>query len=291
MIAFDTDGNLVVADALNNRICVIKYVDGECIETIRSFGTIGNNNGQFNRPLGFAFDKSGNIYIADTDNNRVQMLNYANGDHIRTIGSKGNGPENLMDPCAVAVSKDGSELFVHDGAFNGRIQVFSTTDGSYIRSMCTRGNGNGELDGYGCIIVDDDGNIVVSESKNRRIQVFMPNGRFLRIINSVYKLYDPRGIALYKGYIYIADKRIDSVHVFNYKEGTYYGSIGQYPDGAGGVIIKTGSRIGELKMPSGVAIDDKGRIVISDTLNNRIQVFEVSEVPRVSQELKDVKEV
>ena len=54
-----------------------------------------------------------------------------------------------------------------------------------------------------CIIVDDEGNIVVSESRNKRIQVFMPNGTFLRIINSVSKLFEPRGIALYNGYIYI----------------------------------------------------------------------------------------
>jgi DNA-binding beta-propeller fold protein YncE len=100
-MAWDHQGNVVVADTDNHRLQVIRLSDGTCLRTI---GSEGSGAGQFNRPFGVAFDSAGHIIVADADNHRVQVLRYSDGSHVRTIGSKGSGNGQFKYPCSVAVS-------------------------------------------------------------------------------------------------------------------------------------------------------------------------------------------
>jgi tripartite motif-containing protein 71 len=71
-VAFDIEGNLVVADYDNHRVQVLRYSDGAHVRTI---GSRGSGDGQFNRPNGgVAIDTDGRIVVADSNNNRVQVL-------------------------------------------------------------------------------------------------------------------------------------------------------------------------------------------------------------------------
>ena len=87
-VAFDGEGNLVVADGLNHRIQVFRYIDGT---HLRSFGSEGTGNGQFNEPRSISVDGEGHIVISEYAGFREQVLRYSDGAHVRTFGSRGSG--------------------------------------------------------------------------------------------------------------------------------------------------------------------------------------------------------
>jgi sugar lactone lactonase YvrE len=89
-IAFDREGQIVVADTGNNRIQVVKKkIDDLSSKSnlltptdVRCIGRLGNGPGEFNNPTDFAFNVHGQIIVADTGNNRVQILDYKTGTPI-----------------------------------------------------------------------------------------------------------------------------------------------------------------------------------------------------------------
>jgi secreted PhoX family phosphatase len=94
-LAFDTPGNLYIADKTNYRVRMINASTGN-ITTIAgdgnpNFGGDGGpaTNASLNNPSCLAFDSTGNLYIADSQNNRVRMINASTG-NITTIAGNGN---------------------------------------------------------------------------------------------------------------------------------------------------------------------------------------------------------
>jgi hypothetical protein len=82
----------------------------------------GAGDGQMNCPYGVALDGAGHLEVVDSGNHRVQVLNYADGSHVRTIGSGGSGNEQFSSPMGgIAIDGDG-RIIVCDSA-NHRIQV------------------------------------------------------------------------------------------------------------------------------------------------------------------------
>jgi uncharacterized protein (TIGR03437 family) len=125
-IRVDPSGNIYFADYNNNRIR--KITAAGMISTVAGTGTY-NYSGDggpataatLRRPRGVALDATGNIYIADTDNNRIRMVNSAGV--ISTIAGSGNGifsgdggaaTQSQFNPWDVAVDADGN-LYVSDG--------------------------------------------------------------------------------------------------------------------------------------------------------------------------------
>ncbi len=79
------------------------------------FGSNGTATGQFKNPKGIAFDASGNVYVADYGNNRIQKFT-STGTHLQTIS--GNG---LTSPNYIAIDKDGN-IYVTDATSIKKIQ-------------------------------------------------------------------------------------------------------------------------------------------------------------------------
>ncbi|KAK8739122.1 hypothetical protein OTU49_003492 [Cherax quadricarinatus] len=165
---FDTDGNF-----------------------IRQLGRKGKGFGHFSSPEGIATDRHGNIYVADTCNHRVQILD-GDGVFLREVGVVSS--ETLQDgrrytksefnePTGVAASLDGSRVYVAD-AGNHRIKVFNGTSGERVLMFGSRGRHKGQFETPECIVVDPEGFIVVGDSGNGRIQVFRPNGNFVRYLGT-----------------------------------------------------------------------------------------------------------
>jgi DNA-binding beta-propeller fold protein YncE len=120
-IAFDGEGNLVVADCGNDRVQVLRYSDGAHLRTISSERS---GTGQFNQPLGVAFDAAGHIVIVERGSNCVQVLRYSDGAHVRTIGKRGAALGKLNGPFGgIAIDSDG-RIVVAD-TDNCRVQVFA----------------------------------------------------------------------------------------------------------------------------------------------------------------------
>ncbi|MFN6481857.1 MULTISPECIES: scytonemin biosynthesis PEP-CTERM protein ScyF [unclassified Nostoc] len=118
-VTFDKTGNVYVGDFNGERI--LKFTsDGKQIGVIG--GTTGTALGEFQGVAGTRISPvSGNIYVADQYNNRVQVLD-PNGKPLYTFGSAGSGPGQLLQPIGIEVDEQ-ENVYVAD-SINSRVQVF-----------------------------------------------------------------------------------------------------------------------------------------------------------------------
>ena len=93
---------------------------------LSKFGTFGTiDNGTFNVPFGVAVNPTtGNVYVADTNNNRIQVFD-GNGNFITMFGGTGSGDGQFSFPFGVAVNPSTGNVYVAD-TFNNRVQVFDS---------------------------------------------------------------------------------------------------------------------------------------------------------------------
>ena len=123
-IAVDRAGNLYVADTGSNRIRVIRRDGG--VATLAGDGTAGFRDGpagqaQFNGPMGVAADAAGNVYVADTYNDRIRLI--TPDGQVRTVAggavpglADGQGAAAAFDtPCALALDPAGALLIADTG--------------------------------------------------------------------------------------------------------------------------------------------------------------------------------
>ncbi|MGN6815420.1 MAG: 6-bladed beta-propeller, partial [Solirubrobacterales bacterium] len=135
---------------------------------IRHFGSSGSEAGQFSSPEALALDAAGNVWVADTGNNRVQEFK-PNGEFIRKWGTAGSGTGQLSAPWGLAFDSEG-DLWVSDSA-NDRLQRFAP-EGSYLGSIGTPGNNPGEFVEPRGLAIDAKGNLWAADAGNDRVQEF-----------------------------------------------------------------------------------------------------------------------
>ena len=173
-LAVSNDGLVVyVADTGNHRIVEFGATSGEFI---RKWGTSGSGDGQFANPDGIAVDPSGNIYVADRLNYRIQKFS-STGTFIKKWGTFGTGNGEFIVPAGIAVSSD--TVFVSDEQA-GTIQEF-TLDGVFLRKYGEKGSEPGQLDFPDEISVDEFSlDLYVAEAGNSsRVTVFNIGGDLL----------------------------------------------------------------------------------------------------------------
>lgn len=288
------------------------------LASIASFGAgKGAAQGQFNDPKGVAVDAAGNIYVADTLNHRIQKLD-ATGKFLLAFGSQGEGDGQFNEPWSVAVDKDGS-IYVAD-TWNHRIQKFDAT-GKFVAKWGggltdTKGAPNAQMSvfyGPRSVVVDKDGNILVMDTGNKRVQKFDKDGKPLAQFGVVGtdsgQFNEPVGLAVDKdGNIYVADTWNHRIEKFD----STFKYLAQWPvlawdsesivnkpylatdpdgnvyatDPEGQRVLKfsnTGSILAiwgqpggdasSFNLPIGIAIDGSGNVYVADALNQRIQKF------------------
>jgi ABC-type Fe3+ transport system permease subunit/DNA-binding beta-propeller fold protein YncE len=157
------DGNLYVPDTHYHRVVVFSPAG----QLIRQWGGKGNAPGQFIYPTDIAFDSKGNIFVSEYgDNDRVQVFDGRDGHFLYQFGKFGDGDGEFSRPQSMLI--DGDLLYITD-ACNHRISVFKT-DGTFVRNMGHVGSAPGEFRFPYGLDMDHDGDLIVSEFGNNRVQ-------------------------------------------------------------------------------------------------------------------------
>ncbi len=159
-VAIDSSGKIYVADTYNHRIQILTASGAFDYSIGKSDCTSGTNIREFNKPSGIYVDASGKIYVADTDNHRVQVFT-ASGDFSYSLGtgSLSDDPEVIGKPMDIVVDNNGN-IIVAEQQYT-RIKVF-TSSGAYSYSFTTS-------DAYPFYIpegmcLDKDGKLLVAEN-------------------------------------------------------------------------------------------------------------------------------
>ncbi|PKN94231.1 MAG: hypothetical protein CVU44_07470 [Chloroflexi bacterium HGW-Chloroflexi-6] len=187
------------------------------------FGSAGQEPGQFNAPRSMAIAPSGDLYVADSRNHRIQQFS-PDGQVIRTWGTfstldNANAPGGTFnEPWGIAVGPDGS-VYVSD-TWNHRIQKF-TANGEFISMWGVFGltDTPGALYGPRGVAVDSQGRVFVADTGNKRIVIYDPSGNVLGEFGSEGfepgQFYEPTDVKVGKdGYAYVTDAWNKRIQVF-----------------------------------------------------------------------------
>jgi DNA-binding beta-propeller fold protein YncE len=280
-----------------------------------SWGSFGSADGQLNYPKDLALDAEGNVYVADSYNHRVQVFD-GQGRFLRKWGSQGSGPGQFQEPWGIAVDAAG-QVYVAD-TWNHRIQKFDA-DGQFVKQWGFFGDTAGALGeavmlyGPRDVAVDASGGVLVSDTGNKRVLRFSPEGEFVRQWGGAGsldgQLREPVGLAVDDaGYVYVADTWNQRVQKFDAQGGFVdqwpvlgwegegvtnkpylavaasgnvyvtapdYGRVVKF-DASGDVVAlwgQFGSDLGSFNMPSGIAVDSDGSVLVLDSSNHRVLRF------------------
>ena len=136
------------------------------------WGTSRSAFGQFDSPREVAVDNSGNVYVVDRSNHRIQKFD-ASGNFVMGWGSEGTGPGQFFRPEHADIDSAGNTYVADKG--NNRIQKF-TSNGVFVTMWGTFGTGNGQFNNPQGVAVDGAGNVYVADTNNDRIQKFDSSG-------------------------------------------------------------------------------------------------------------------
>ena len=171
-----SSGDLYVADTDHNRILVFTPA-GKLLERVGANGgdgSSGSRPGEFDHPEAVAVDGAGDMYVADTANNRIVKLS-PSGAVIDEWGSRGSGDGRFHSPTGIALDAAGN-VYVLDSE-NNRVEVFDPS-GHFLQKWGERGIGPGEFSQPTAIAVDCNGDVYVADTNNNRVERFDPVSPF-----------------------------------------------------------------------------------------------------------------
>jgi len=262
------------------------YADGWQELTARLvFGSEGTEPGQFQNPRGVAVGpdpstgsgQGGFVYVADSGNHRIQKFTAA-GEFVATWGqqsaieTEAGLPQGFNEPWDVAVASDGA-IYVAD-TWNHRIQKLDaegvpvTAWGLFGQYGLDESMGQSAFYGPRGVAVGPDDLIYVTDTGNKRVQVFEPDGRFVFQWGGGGAmegyLDEPVGIAIGgpNDEVYIADTWNRRVQVFD-RDGNF---LRQWP--------VAGWDAGLPEEKPYLAVDADGRVYVTDPGHYRVLVFD-----------------
>jgi len=148
------------------------------------------------------------------------------------------------------------------------IRVFDLQSGEHLFDIGKRGSGQGDLNLARDIAVGPDGNLYVVDGGNFRVQVFDPDGNFVRQIGSIGvstgQFSRPKGIDTdSNGNVYVTDSAFGNFQIFN-AQGELLLFIGDRSETPGPA---------KYMLPGGLAVDEDDRVYMVDQYFRKVDVF------------------
>jgi len=234
------NGKVFVADEFRQDIQVFDP-NGDFLS---KWGSKGTGPGQVDRPSGLAVDRDGNVLVVDSLNNRIQKLT-PDGEYISEWGKFGSGPGEFNNPWGITLSRTTGDVYVADWR-NGRIQQFDA-NGGYLASYGDR-DGQPRLERPAGVGVDSVGNVYASDYANHVVQVYAADGSHIKTLHGDGQL--SKWAATYVA----ADPEMTMLRA-------------KHPD-----VVEAFER--PFEGPIGITVDDEDRIIITDSVRNRLQVYQ-----------------
>ena len=224
------------------------------------FGEVGGGDGQFLNPEGLTLDTSGNVFVVDTGNDRVQKLS-STGTFLRAVGGPGWEDGQFNKPGGIAASK-GLEIYVADGR-NRRIQVFNLNLRLLAVIGGTDAGGAVDLGTLSGIAVSDADEILVGDIDADQLVQIDTYSRVDRSFGGfgygAGNLRRPLGIAIEgREKVYVCDSENDRIAVFD--------RFGNFQKGMGEDV---------LLQPSALCVGPERTLIVADTGHHRVVVFDL----------------
>jgi streptogramin lyase len=222
-IAIAPSEHMVIADSGNNRV-VIWDNNGKPLKSIGSFGPRADwrNPPQFNYPTGVFVHPSKKLYITDTQNNRVVVLDET-GMVLSTWGTQGSAPGQFNQPRTITIDHFGNFWVLDSG--NSRVEIFSAL-GQYNATWGSFGTDPYSLNNPLCLALNNIDQAIITDTGNFRFEVFNNGGSGVTqegwFGDGPYQFKEPCGVVVTKeGWVAIVDGQNDGINFYNSRNGEY----------------------------------------------------------------------
>ncbi len=200
-----------------------------------------SGDGELNGPMGLAFDRDDRMYVSDSCNHRVQVFT-REGEFLGKWGSLGSGEGKFNLPWGITVDKEGC-VYVADWK-NSRVQKFSSS-GEYMAVFGGSESGEGQLQRPSGVAVDKDGDVYVADWGAHCLKIYGPDGGHMLTLHGDADRLPP----------WQQSKVNANVNTLRARQRADL----------------TQEKL--FRRPVSVQVDDDGRIIVLETVSNRLQVY------------------
>jgi DNA-binding beta-propeller fold protein YncE len=223
--------------------------------------------GGFNQPFAVAYGPSGEMYVVDWFNDRIEKFN-PDGSFALQWGTYGSKNGSFIFPRGIAVTPDGKTVVITNSE-DSRLDLYSPT-GGFVKSIKPVGT---SFSRPHQTALAPDGSYWVADTKNNRVLHLDTSGNVLMTITNGGALKSPQGVALdSSGNVYVSDNGNNAVESYNSTSGALTATL-----------ATSGSGSTNVKAPIELAIDPvTGDLLIADSGNNRVVVLTTAGAPVVT---------
>lgn len=264
---FMDGARLAVADTYNYRIELFD-VDPSGVPTYSSAisGTPPANGG-FNEPWEAAYGPSGELYVVDSYNFRIEAFN-PDGSFDYASGTFGTQPGAFELPRGIAVSADGATLAVAQESNN--IELLNASNGSFKANVAPKDHSG--LRRPRQVTFSPDGTLWVADFSDNRVVHMDQTGNVLLSITNGGKLKQPQGVALDSaGNVYVADTGNNTIEEYSATSGSLLNTLAT--GGSGPANVSGPAELTVAGAPGAQVL------LIADSNNNRVQVLTTAGQP------------